>query len=154
MPIGLPSFRRFLPAQLGVLQLNGRNRSPRPCYLQRLPGNLAPFEAAEKRAMSDSQCMLAPVRARGGLPGLHGAAIFARKFTLGIMRDDVSPLYQRHCVVTGTRRALLASASPSFPTILCPGIADRLPLHVRNGVRTAACERHDAVSPIAGTGAG
>jgi hypothetical protein len=48
---------------------------------------LAPFEAAERRAISDSQRMVASVRARGGLPGLHGAAIFARANDLGRVDD-------------------------------------------------------------------
>jgi hypothetical protein len=48
----------------------------------------------------------------------------------------------------------LASASSSFPTILRSGIADRLPLHVRNRVRATTGKRLDVIFPITVTGAG
>jgi hypothetical protein len=48
----------------------------------------------------------------------------------------------------------LASANLSFPTVLPPGIADRLPLHVRNGVRNAHRPevRFAGDSPVEGDG--
>ena len=49
-------------------------------------------------------------------------------------------------------KATLATASPPFPPVLCAGGGDRLPLHVRNRIGTAAAERHDMIFPIAGTG--
>jgi hypothetical protein len=47
----------------------------------------------------------------------------------------------------------LPSAGFRFPFILCPGIADGLPLHVRGRVRTATCDGHNVILDVARAGA-
>jgi hypothetical protein len=47
----------------------------------------------------------------------------------------------------------LATASPALPPVFGLGIADHLPLHVRNCVGSAAGERLYVISAVAGAGA-
>jgi hypothetical protein len=47
----------------------------------------------------------------------------------------------------------LTAARPEFPSILSPGVGDRLPLEVLHRVGTAAGERLNVILPVAGTSA-
>jgi hypothetical protein len=47
-----------------------------------------------------------------------------------------------------------AAAGPPLPPVLSLGIADRLPLHVRNCVGSAAGQRLDVIFAVAGAAAG
>jgi hypothetical protein len=46
---------------------------------------------------------------------------------------------------------LLAGSRYSLPSVLVLRLGHRLPLHVRDRIRSAASERHDVVFPISGT---